>query len=75
MPNVIPIGGSHIKPAKPLPKDLQKFLDESKDGAIYFSLGSNIESSKLPKGQIQDIFGTFNFFFISPVFKSTELSN
>lgn len=55
--DVISIGGAHIKPPKPLPKDLQTFLDESKHGVIYFSLGSNIQSSQLPKDKLKAFFG------------------
>ncbi|XP_066904020.1 UDP-glycosyltransferase UGT4 [Halyomorpha halys] len=39
------IGGINIKPNHPLPKDLQTFMDESKDGVIFMSLGSHIEPS------------------------------
>lgn len=53
----ISIGGAHIKAAKPLPSDLQKFLDESKHGVIYFSLGTVIKSSKLPAEVIQTFLG------------------
>ncbi|XP_028133811.2 UDP-glycosyltransferase UGT5 isoform X1 [Diabrotica virgifera virgifera] len=46
--NTIPIGGGmHIKAPKKLPNDLQKFLDDSKTGVIYFSLGSNVNSNLL----------------------------
>lgn len=48
----ISIGGAHIKTGKPLPQDLQRFLDESKSGVIYFSLGTVVQSSKLPEGTI-----------------------
>lgn len=37
--NMIPVGGLHIKPTKPLPTNIKKFLDDAKHGAIYFSLG------------------------------------
>ncbi|XP_069693600.1 UDP-glycosyltransferase UGT5-like isoform X1 [Periplaneta americana] len=48
LPNVIPIGGMHIKAkSDPLPKELQKFLDEAKDGFIYFSLGTNLRSDQI----------------------------
>lgn len=48
-PNQIEIGGIHINPEPdPLPKDIQLFLDEARNGVIYFSLGSNILMSKLP---------------------------
>lgn len=42
-PNTITIGtGLHINPPKALPKDLQTFLDDAKEGVIYFSLGTNV---------------------------------
>lgn len=37
-------GGVHIEPPKPLPGDLQKFLDNAKEGVVYFSFGSHISS-------------------------------
>ncbi|XP_056630363.1 uncharacterized protein LOC130440939 [Diorhabda sublineata] len=55
VPNVIPIGGFHITPPKSLPKDLEAFLDSATDGAIFFSLGSNLKSIDLPKNTM-DIF-------------------
>ncbi|GJQ76010.1 hypothetical protein Trydic_g18064 [Trypoxylus dichotomus] len=48
-PNIIEIGGIHLTPPKKLPDDLQKYLDESKDGVIYFSLGGNLKSKDLPQ--------------------------
>lgn len=59
MPSIINIGGAHIKPAKPLPKDLQTFLDEAKDGVIYFSLGTVVQSSKLPKDKLKAFLDSF----------------
>ncbi|XP_046402053.1 UDP-glucosyltransferase 2-like [Ischnura elegans] len=44
-PNMIEVGGIHVKSPNPLPKDLQKFMDDAKDGVIYFSMGSNLKSS------------------------------
>ncbi|XP_044271143.1 UDP-glucosyltransferase 2-like [Tribolium madens] len=44
--NMIEIGGFHIT-QNPLNKDIQKMLDEATDGAILFSLGSNLKSSDL----------------------------
>lgn len=55
--DVIPIGGAHIKPPKPLPNDLQRFLDESERGVIYFSLGSILRTSTLPKDLINTFLG------------------
>lgn len=51
------IGGAHIKPVKPLPNNLQKFLDEAKHGVIYFSLGTVLKSSQMPKEKIQAFLG------------------
>lgn len=56
---IVNIGGAHIKSPKPLPEELQKFLDESTHGIIYFSLGSVINTSKLPKEKIQAFLGNF----------------
>ncbi|XP_075228696.1 UDP-glucosyltransferase 2-like [Lycorma delicatula] len=47
-PNTIKVGTLHIKPNKPLPKDLQNLMDNAKDGFIYFSLGSNMKGTSLP---------------------------
>ncbi|XP_017776621.1 PREDICTED: UDP-glucuronosyltransferase 2C1-like, partial [Nicrophorus vespilloides] len=47
-PATITIGGGiHLNPPKPLPRDIQTFLDNAKTGAIYFSLGSNIKSNAI----------------------------
>ena len=43
-PNTVEIGGIHVEPAKPLPKDIQEFLDSATDGAIVFSMGSIVQS-------------------------------
>ena len=49
VPNMIDIGGFHVKSPTKLPEDLQEFLDNSKEGVIYFSLGSNVKSVFLPE--------------------------
>ncbi|KAL1491841.1 hypothetical protein ABEB36_012376 [Hypothenemus hampei] len=53
VPNMVEIGGYFIDPSKKLPKDLQEFLDNSPEGVIYFSLGSNLKSKDLPSEQKQ----------------------
>lgn len=61
MPNQINIGGAHIKPKpKPLPKDIQQFLDGATNGAIYMSLGAFVQSSLMPKEKIDTILKTFS---------------
>ncbi|CAH1999059.1 unnamed protein product [Acanthoscelides obtectus] len=47
VPNMVQIGGFHIKPPKKLPQELQDFMDSAKEGVIYFSLGSNIVPSTM----------------------------
>jgi glucuronosyltransferase len=47
VPTTIQLGFIHIEPARALPTDLQRYLDNSKNGVIYMSLGSNVKSSKL----------------------------
>lgn len=49
LPNIIEIGGSHVKPPKALPNDIKTFLDGAKDGAIYMSFGTVMQSSEMPK--------------------------
>lgn len=46
MPSIIEIGGVHVDPPKPLPKDIQQFLDSATDGAILFSMGSIIKGTQ-----------------------------
>ncbi|KAJ3642479.1 hypothetical protein Zmor_025262 [Zophobas morio] len=59
VPNMIDIGGFHVQPTKTLPHDLQKFLDESKEGVIYFSMGSNLKSTELPPKTRNAFLNTF----------------
>jgi glucuronosyltransferase len=48
LPSMIEIGGIHVEPAKPLPKDIQVFLDSAQNGAILFSMGSMIQAVNWP---------------------------
>uniref|UniRef100_A0A1A9WJX2 UDP-glucuronosyltransferase n=1 Tax=Glossina brevipalpis TaxID=37001 RepID=A0A1A9WJX2_9MUSC len=50
---MVPVGGMHIYPPSPLPDDIRKFLDEAKDGVIYFSLGSNVQSKDMPADKMK----------------------
>ncbi|KAK4877582.1 hypothetical protein RN001_010088 [Aquatica leii] len=45
LPNVIQIAGAHIDEPQPLQPELQKYLDNAKDGVIFFSMGSNLKST------------------------------
>ncbi|XP_067620061.1 UDP-glycosyltransferase UGT5-like [Eurosta solidaginis] len=60
MPNVIEVAGMHIehKPKK-LPTDMEAFINGSPNGAIYFSLGSNVKSALLPRARLDVIMAVF----------------
>ncbi|XP_065216815.1 UDP-glucosyltransferase 2-like isoform X2 [Planococcus citri] len=47
-PNAVEIGGIHIQGAKPLPTNIQKFIDEAEHGVILFTLGSVVRAATLP---------------------------
>ncbi|XP_023012472.2 UDP-glycosyltransferase UGT5 [Leptinotarsa decemlineata] len=55
VPNMVNIGGYHVNPPKSLPKDLQEFCDNAKDGVIYFSMGSNLKPSDMSQDSKQAI--------------------
>ncbi|XP_011823257.1 PREDICTED: UDP-glucuronosyltransferase 2B19 isoform X2 [Mandrillus leucophaeus] len=45
LPNVEFVGGLHCKPAKPLPKEMEEFVQSSGDnGVVVFSLGSMVSN-------------------------------
>ncbi|XP_037926212.1 UDP-glycosyltransferase UGT5-like isoform X1 [Hermetia illucens] len=52
VPGMIQVGGLHVKEPKPLPKDIKQFLDGAENGAIYFSLGTNLRSSDIPSEKL-----------------------
>ncbi|KAI5709849.1 hypothetical protein M8J75_003691 [Diaphorina citri] len=46
-PNVIEIGGIHITPGKPLPQDIEDFINASPAGVIYFAMGTFVDGENL----------------------------
>ncbi|XP_011194876.2 UDP-glucosyltransferase 2 [Zeugodacus cucurbitae] len=60
MPGLIDVAGVHIKQPKPLPEDLQTFLDNSTHGVIYFSVGSYMKSTDMPMEKINLILHAFS---------------
>ncbi|XP_045478605.1 UDP-glycosyltransferase UGT5-like isoform X2 [Harmonia axyridis] len=56
VPNMIQIGGFHVQETKPLPADIKRFLDDAKEGAILFSLGSNLKVEMMEEQKRKDIF-------------------
>ncbi|XP_041982834.1 UDP-glucosyltransferase 2-like [Aricia agestis] len=54
------VGGFHVETkTKPLPKDLQTLMDGAKDGVIYFSMGSNLNSEDMSEHMITSILKMF----------------
>ncbi|KAG5675502.1 putative UDP-glycosyltransferase [Polypedilum vanderplanki] len=60
MPGMIDIAGIHIKEQKPLPKDIQKFMDDANDGVILISFGTFLQSSKMPPAQYKAMLDAFS---------------
>lgn len=48
-PNVIYVGGIHLKPAKTISKDILDFIEDSPHGVIFFTFGSTIKVSSFPE--------------------------
>ncbi|KAG8228488.1 UDP-glycosyltransferase [Ladona fulva] len=59
VPTIQEIGGIHVKPPKPLPEDIKKFMDDAKDGVIYFSMGSFLQSADLPESSRKALLEAF----------------
>ncbi|CAH0561451.1 unnamed protein product [Brassicogethes aeneus] len=59
-PNVIEIGGIHVpSETKKLPKNIEKWIDGSSDGVIYFSLGSMIKGHTFPTDKRKEFLKAF----------------
>ena len=48
-PNLVYCGMMQCQPPKPLPQDLQKFMDDATEGVVYVSFGSVLQGSQVPK--------------------------
>uniref|UniRef100_A0A1Y9H2X1 Uncharacterized protein n=1 Tax=Anopheles dirus TaxID=7168 RepID=A0A1Y9H2X1_9DIPT len=59
IPGLVNVAGAHIKPAKQLPDDIQRFLDGAKEGVIFFSLGSYMKSADMPKDKMKAFLEVF----------------
>ncbi|XP_037845308.2 UDP-glucuronosyltransferase 2B18 isoform X3 [Chlorocebus sabaeus] len=53
LPNVDFVGGLHCKPAKPLPKEVEEFVQSSgENGVVVFSLGSMVTNMKEERANV-----------------------
>ncbi|XP_065219004.1 UDP-glycosyltransferase UGT5-like isoform X7 [Planococcus citri] len=48
VPAVVDIGGIHIKPSRRVPENIEKFINESKHGVVYFCMGSLLRGETFP---------------------------
>ena len=68
LPNTVQIGFMHIEAPKPLQDGpLKQFLDNSKNGVIYMSFGSNVQSKDLSpdiKGMFLNTFKSLQYNFV-----------
>ncbi|KAM4747515.1 UDP-glucuronosyltransferase 2A2-like [Rhinophrynus dorsalis] len=44
MPNAVYIGGFQCRPPKPLPQEIQEFMDSAEQGVVIFSLGTVVKT-------------------------------
>lgn len=52
MTNIIEVGGMQVTTkSEPLPQELQQFMDNSRDGIVYFSFGTNVQASIMHEKQ------------------------
>ncbi|XP_065202682.1 UDP-glycosyltransferase UGT5-like [Planococcus citri] len=59
VPNVVEIAGVNIKGVNPLPEDIEKFINESEHGVLYFSMGSFLHSKMFPKDKLNALIAVF----------------
>lgn len=73
--NVIEVGGIHIREQNPLPKDLQRLLDNSEKGVVLVSFGSFVRMSSLPKTVLYTLMHVFSQFPHQFIFKYEDELN
>ncbi|CAG9800391.1 unnamed protein product [Chironomus riparius] len=57
--NTIMLGNLHIEPPKEIQGDLKNFLDASKNGVIYVSFGTNVNTNYLNERSLSIFINTF----------------
>ena len=69
LPNFIELGGLHLRDPKPLPKDLQSFIDSATKGVVLVSFGSQFKSSEMSEDKLSVFLETFNRLEMSVIWK------
>lgn len=60
LPNIIPVGGLHIRAPKELPWHIKRYLDEGRFGVIYMHLGDEKNCKDIPKEKLNVLFDTLS---------------
>lgn len=56
LPSIVEIGGLHISEKhSPLPEDIKRFLDDAKEGVVFFSWGSMIKATSMADDKLEEI--------------------
>ncbi|XP_031349003.1 UDP-glucuronosyltransferase 2B15-like isoform X2 [Photinus pyralis] len=59
LPNIIDVAGYHVNEPKPLPDELRNLMDRAKNGIVYFSMGSNLQSKDMPVDKLNMLLSAF----------------
>ena len=73
MPDVIPVARLMAREAKPLPTDLQSYMDQSTNGVILVSFGTVV--GELPPDVIQKLLKAFDTLIYDVIFKYKQLGD
>ncbi|XP_060873936.1 UDP-glucosyltransferase 2-like [Metopolophium dirhodum] len=52
-PDIVQIGGIHLTPPGPIPKDILEFIDDAPNGVIYFTFGTVVSMASLPENVLK----------------------
>ncbi|KAH8246347.1 hypothetical protein KR038_001236 [Drosophila bunnanda] len=76
VPQSIEIGGIQVKEKPhPLPQELSKFLNNANDGAIFFSLGTNVDTNTIRPEIVDTLYKVFSKVPQRVVWKWKDLQN
>ncbi|XP_017001942.2 UDP-glucosyltransferase 2-like [Drosophila takahashii] len=76
VPGIVEIGGIQVKDeADPLPKDIDQFLSNSSQGAIFLSFGSNIKISSVSTEIVQTLFKVLSGLKYNVIWKWEDLQD
>ncbi|KAH8412871.1 hypothetical protein KR009_006373 [Drosophila setifemur] len=76
VPAVIEVGGIQVKEKPdPLPENVEKFLNNTPHGAIFFSLGSNLKTANFKTDTVQKMFNVLSKLKQKVIWKWDDLEN